>query len=353
MQRFFLLLTLCASLLAQDPHGAIGGQVADSTKAVIPAVTVRAINVETNVAVTAVSNAQGAYEVPYLIPGTYRLEAELAGFKKWMQGGVELHMGDRIRMDVVMTPGNLKEVIEVTAQAPLLENATASISQVMSSRQISEMPLRSGSVAYLFTMAPATILTTLPFDGPWNVDTTSTISIGGGRATTADYNIDGVSNNGKGGTSAFIPPADMVDEVRVETNSYDAAVGHGGGGSVNVSLKSGTNVLHGSIGASVSSGPMMTRNWFTDNFIYDPATGPVTAAKIKANTTSSRWLRESATIGGPVYIPKVYDGRNKTFWMFGYQSHNRRRPLASLNGVPTDAERNGDFSALLDRKSVV
>ena len=344
---FACILAFVSALWAQDPRGSIGGQVTDSTNAVIPGVAVRATNLETNVAATAVSNAQGAYEIPYLNPGTYKVETEMAGFKTRTQSGVELRMGDRIRLDMTMSPGDLKEVVEVRAQAPVLESTTASISQVMTSRQISELPLRSGSVAYLFTMAPATILTALPYDGPWNVDQSSNISVGGGRATTVDFNIDGVSNNGKGGTTSFVPPPDMVQEVRVETNSYDAAVGHGGGGSVNVSLKSGTNALHGSMGASVSSGPMMTRNWFTDNFIYNPATGPVTPEKIKANTTSSRWLRESATIGGPVYIPKVYDGRNKTFWVFGYQSHNRRRPLASLHGMPTEAERNGDFSALL------
>ena len=347
MRICFVLLALVAPLFSQDPRGVITGQITDSSNAVIPGVTVRATNLETNVAATAVSNAQGAYEIPYLNPGTYKVEAEIAGFKTRTQSGVELRMGDRIRLDITMSPGDLKEVVEVRAQAPVLESTTASISQVMTSRQVSELPLRSGSVAYLFTMAPGTIMTALPYDGPWNVDQSSNISVGGGRATTVDFNIDGVSNNGKGGTTAFVPPADIVQEVRVDANSFDAAVGHGGGGSVNVTLKAGTNALHGSVGASVSSGPMMTRNWFTNNFIFDPTTGPITPGKIKANTPSSRWLRESATIGGPVYIPKIYDGRNKTFWMFGYQSHNRRRPNATLNGVPTAAQRSGDFSALL------
>src|SRR5262249_6153423 len=99
--------------------------------------------------------------------------------------------------------------------------------------------------------------------------------------------------------------------------------------------------------ASVASGPMITRNWFTDNFIFNPATGPVTPQKIKDNTAPSRWLRESATVGGPVCIPKVYDGRNRTFWVFGYQSHNRKRGISVQNSVPTGAERAGDFSALL------
>ncbi len=347
MRTWIVLLAFLVPLPAQDPRATITGQITDSSNALMPAVTVRATNLETNVAVTAVSNGQGAYEIPYLNPGTYKLEAEITGFKSWSQSGIELRMGDRIRLDVTMAPGDVKEVVEVKALAPVLESATASISQVMTSRQVSELPLRSGSVAYLFTMAPGTIMTALPYDGPWNVDQSSNISVAGGRATTADFNIDGVSNNGKGGTTAFVPPPDMVQEVRVDANSFDAAVGHGGGGSVNITLKSGTNALHGSLGASVSSGPMMTRNWFTNKFIFDPTTGPVTPEKIKNNTPSSRWLRESATVGGPVYIPKVYDGRNKTFWMFGYQSHNRRRPNATQHGVPTAAERTGDFSALL------
>ncbi len=344
---FTLLGTSIACLFAQDPRGTISGLVIDSSNALIPGATVRATNTETGVIASGVSNSQGAYELPYLNPGTYKVEAENTGFKSWSRSGIELRMGDRVRLDVTLSPGDVKEVVEIHGEAPVLESATASISQVMPGRLASEMPLRGGSVAYLYTMAPATILTAQPFDGPWNVDQASNVSIGGGKATTADFNIDGVSNNGKGGTTAFVPPPDMVQEVRVDANAYDASVGHGGSGSVNVTLRTGTNALHGSIGASVSSGPMMTRNWFTDNFIFDPATGPITPDKIKANSPSSRWLRESATAGGPVYIPNIYDGRNKTFWMFGYQSHNRRRPLASLNGVPTDAERGGDFSALL------
>jgi hypothetical protein len=346
--RFAALLLVCAaSLSAQDPRGTITGLVTDSSNALIPAATVRATNLETNVAATAVSNGQGAYEISHLNPGTYKVEAEITGFKTWTQPKVELRMGDRVRLDITLAPGDIKEVVEIRAQAPVLESATASISQVMTSRQVAELPLRSGSVAYLFTMAPGTIMTALPYDGPWNIDQSSNISIGGARGTTADFNIDGVSNNGKGGSTAFVPPPDMVQEVRVDANAYDAAVGHGGGGSVNITLKSGTNTLHGNVGASVSSGPMMTRNWFSNNFIYDPTTGPITPEKIKANTPSSRWLRESVSIGGPVYIPKVYNGRNRTFWMFGYQSHNRRRPVATQHGVPTDAERGGDFSALL------
>ena len=348
MSRLVIVIFAAAlSLCAQDPRGTVTGQVTDTSGAVVPGVSVRATNLETNVAAAAVSNAQGAYEIPYLLPGRYKVDAELAGFKGFSQSPVELRTGERIRLDVSLAPGDVKEVMQVTAQATVLEAATATVSQVMSSRQVSELPLRSGSVAFLFNMAPGVIMTALPYDGPWNIDQASNISVGGGGAQSADFNIDGVNNNGKGGATSFVPPPDMVQEVRVEANSYDSAVGHTTGGSINITLKSGTNTLHGSIGASVASGPMLTRNFFSNKFIFDPTTGPITPEKIKANTPSSRWLRESATVGGPVYLPKLYDGRNKSFWMFGYQSHNRRRPLAASQTVPTEAQRNGDFSALL------
>lgn len=92
---------------------------------------------------------------------------------------------------------------------------------------------------------------------------------------------------------------------------------------------------------------MMTRNFFTNGFIFDPTTGPITAQKIKDNTPFTRWLRYSAAVGGPVYLPKLYNGRNRTFWMFGYQAHNRLRTVAGPLTVPTEAMRRGDFSSLL------
>jgi len=159
--------------------------------------------------------------------------------------------------------------------------------------------------------------------------------------------MDGVSNNSYGGRTAIVPPADMVSEVRIDTQSYDASVGHTTGGEVNVTLKSGTNQIRGSVSAAFSDGPMMTRTFFTDQYIFDPTTGPITPAKIKANTPSVRWNRYSAVVGGPVYIPKLYNGKNKTFWEFGYQKHDRIRPLSGVNSVPTAAERSGNLSALL------
>ena len=348
MRLVFVGLLVWAAALAQDPRGSIVGQVTDPTGAVVPGVTIRLTHVETNVTFTALSNDQGNYEAHYLPTGTYRVSAEKAGFKTWTRPPVELRIGDRLRVDIQLEVGNVAESVEVVAQAPVLETTTGHVGQVLDSKTFASLPMRSGSIAWLYSMSPATVWTSLPYDGPWNIDQSSNIAIAGTpRGQGMEFTVDGVSNNSYGGGTAFVPPPDMVAEVRVDTATYDAAIGHSAGASVNVSLKAGTNAFRGTLGASVSSGPMMTRNFFTNRFIFDPTTGPVTPEKIKANTPSTRWLRYSASVGGPVYIPKLYDGRNKTFWQFGYQTHNRRRPIASVHTVPAPEQARGDFSALL------
>ncbi len=344
----YIATALGASLFAQDPRGSIVGQVTDTSGAVVPGVTVRLRHVETNVTVTATSNEQGNYEAHYLPTGAYRVTAEIAGFKTWTRPPVELRIGDRLRLDIQLEVGDVAETVEVKAQAPVLEAATGHIGQVLDSKSFADMPMRSGSIAWLYSMSPATVWTALPYDGPWNIDQSSNIAIGGTlRGQGMEFAVDGVSNNSYGGGTAFVPPPDMVAEVRVDTATYDAAIGHSAGASVNVSLKSGTNTFRGTAATYAASGPMMTRNFFTNRFIFDPTTGPITPEKIKANTPSTRWLRYSASVGGPVYLPKLYDGRNKTFWQFGYQTHNRRRPVATVHTVPTAEQAQGDFSALL------
>jgi len=342
-----VLLLPPLALGQQDPRGTIVGRITDSSGAAVPSATVRATNLDTNVTISSASNAEGMYEIPYLPAGNYRLQAALTGFKTWNRSKVELRMGDRLQVDISLDLGDVTETVEVTAELPVLESATSAVSQVITSEQVTNLTLRSGSLAYVYAMAPGVSFTRLPYDGPWNIGDSSVVSVAGGGSGSFDFNVDGVANNSYDGQTSFVPPVDIVDEVQVQTTTYDAGVGHTTGGSVNVSLKSGTSKLHGTVAASVSSGPMMTRNFFTNKQLFDPATGPITDEKIKFYSPGRRWLRYSATVGGPVVIPKLYDGRNKTFWMFGYQAHSRRRASNTTNTVPTEAQRTGDFSALL------
>ncbi len=355
--RYSLPVVLLGSSLCfgQDPRGTILGRITDSTLGAIPGATVRATNLATDVTISAESNAEGAYEIPYLPSGRYRIRAERAGFKMWTRPSVELRMGDRLQVDIGMDLGNVTETVEVTAELPVLESATSTISQVITSDQLSNLTLRGGNLAYVYAMAPAVSFGRLPYDGPWNIgaEGTGNMSVAGvgvGQGSI-DYNIDGVANNSYSGYTSFTPPVDMVAEVKVQTNTYDAGVGHSSGGSLNVSLKSGTNKIHGTLAPSISSGAMMTRNFFTNKQLFDTTTGPNTPEKIALYTPVSRWLRFSSTVGGPLVIPKVYNGRNRTFWIFGYQAHRRRPPINATYTVPTEAQRTGDFSALLARGS--
>ena len=349
MQRSALvLLSLCAVLCAQeDPRGRIEGLVSDAGGAAVPTAKVEVRNTDTGVAIHTSTNEMGRFEIPYLTPGVYELKAAAQGFKSVTRPGLELRSGDRMRVDLSLEIGNLTESIEVRAEAPVLENASSTMGQVLSSKEASDLPQRGGSLAWLYSLAPGTIQPGLPAGGPWNIDQASDASAAGAGRRSFDFNVDGVSNNAYGGRTAFVPPAEMVQEVKIETSNYDSSIGHSTGGSVNVSLKSGTNKLHANLGASLATGPMLTRNFFVNRFIFDPATGPITPEKIKENTPVDRWLRMSAAVGGPVYLPKIYNGRNRTFWMFGYQGHDRSQPVAESPTVPTEAQRGGDFSALL------
>jgi hypothetical protein len=324
------MVLACAGLLAQqDPRGVIEGQITDPTGAVVARAAVKIANLATGVVTHVTSNEQGVYEVPYLNPGEYRVEVELAGFKRWARPSLEVRAGERLRIDIRLEVGSISDAIEVTAETPVLQSVESNVGQVLSARQSSELPLRGGSLAWLYTMAPGVVLPSLPAGGPWNVDQASAGSVEGGGLGSFDFNLDGVSSNAYGGRTAFVPPQDMVQELRIDTNSFDASIGHSTGGSVNITLKTGTNRLHGAVGVWLTKGPLVSRNFFSP-------TSPIDI-----------WWRSSVAVGGPVFLPKIYNGRNRTFWMFGFISHDRSQPVQNSGGVPTEAERGGDFSALL------
>jgi hypothetical protein len=346
-----ILFLICSSfgptIQAQDPRGTIVGRIADATGGVVPGVTVEAKNLATNVTASTITNDVGLYELPYLLPGFYEIKSELAGFKTRVRTGIGLRTGDRIAVDFVLDVGEPSDVVRVTAETPVLETTNANLAEVVSPRQISELPLRAGSVSWMWNMAPGTMLQNLTSDGPWNVTQAAMITVGGAGGGAFDHSIDGVSNNAYGGVPAFVPPPDMVQEVRIQTTTYDAQMGHTSAGSINISMKSGTNALHGTLGFSAADGPMFTRDFFVNQTLFNPATGEITPEKIAAATPANRWIRSTASVGGPVYLPGLYDGRDKTFWMFGWQSHNRTRAVSSAWTVPTAKMRHGDFSELL------
>ncbi|HZO54461.1 MAG TPA: carboxypeptidase-like regulatory domain-containing protein [Bryobacteraceae bacterium] len=332
-------LALCAMthLFAQDSRGRIVGQVTDSSTAAVPEATVIATNKATGVAVRSVTNVAGAYSLPYLLPGVYTVSAEKDGFKKFQRDNIQVRVNDSVELVIEMQIGNVTESISVTADTPLLQTAEATLGQVVDERRITELPLFAGNAMDLVHLAPGTVngtdmrLRKAPFN-----NAPSQFSTTGGGNYNNDFTIDGVSNTYSDGTSprvAYSPPAASITEFKVQTASYDATIGNTFGATVNVSTKGGTNQLHGEFHEWLRNSAFDTKNIFQNR---SGATLPVYQDNRFGNS-----------LGGPVYIPKVYNGKNKTFWFYSWEANLFGNPQSYTTTVPTDKMRNGDLSEYL------
>ncbi|MEK7407671.1 MAG: carboxypeptidase regulatory-like domain-containing protein [Acidobacteriota bacterium] len=349
MLRVFIALLASLPLLAQNPYGRITGRITDSAGALAPGASVRAVNLDTNVTASAASNEEGNYEVLNLNPGRYQIAVELQGFKRYERGPIELRVGDVLSIDVALELGAIAESVTVTTEAPLLESATASLGQVIDNRRIQDLPLPGASPMYLTQLTPGIVSTNPPTHGwlPQAVDAVSNIATSGTRTRSSEFTLDGIPNMHQGGQLSFSPPPEIIQEFRVQTAAFDASVGHFTGAYVNMVLKSGANAWHGDLVFSHVSRPLMTKDFFTNRALYDTRTGPVTKEKEAAAWPPVLTNRYRASSGGPVYIPKLYDGRNRTFWTYGLDILDRVRPEQDFFTVPTARQRRGDFSELL------
>ncbi|MGH9629164.1 MAG: carboxypeptidase regulatory-like domain-containing protein [Bryobacteraceae bacterium] len=345
MNKIFLR-ALCAAilacvqplLLAQDPRGTLRGQVVDVTGAVIPAAQVRATNTATGVIASAQTNESGNYSIPFLIPGTYTVSVEQTGFKKFSREGVQITVGDVVELTIPMEVGEVTETVEVTAQSPLLDTVTPSLGQVIDERRITELPTLAGNAFELALLTPGVMNgTNLRDRKPAFNNGGSQISTDGNGTYNNEFQIDGVSNTFADGNGrarvAFSPPQTSIQEFKMQTSTYDASVGHTIGSVVNVSTKSGTNDLHGEA------------HWFVRNSAFDAPNFFNNKQGTEAPVYQDN--RYGASAGGPVFIPKAYDGRNKTFWFYAWEANKWIVPGNFTGTVPTEAQRRGDFSDLL------
>jgi len=346
---FVSMVVMAAALAAQNPYGRITGRITDATGAMVSGAAVRVVNVDTNVATETASNTEGNFEVPNLNPGRYRAEVQMQGFKRHERGPLELRVGDVLSLEIALELGALSDSVTITAEAPLLESATSSLGQVVDNRRILDLPLPGASPMYLTQLAPGVVSTNPPTHGwlPHAVDAVSNVATDGTRTRSSEFTLDGIPNMSQGGQLSFSPPPEMIQEFRVQTASFDAAVGHFTGAHVNMVLKSGTNTPHGNLLFSHVSRPLITRPFFTNRFIYDTSTGPVTQEKINQAWPPVKTNRYRATVSGPVLLPRLYDGRNRTFGTYGLDILDRIRPEQAFFTVPTVRQRTGDFSELL------
>jgi hypothetical protein len=342
----FIGVLFPAVLPAQETRGAILGRVTDASGAVIPGVTVSATNTATNVSVASKSTAEGTYEIPFLLPGAYRLTAELAGFKSFLRDGIEVRIADRVTVPIAMEIGQVTDRVTVTAETPLLESATASLGQVIDQRRVAELPIAHGNPYLLMTLSPGVAHTqNAGLDQPYAPTHIVGYAMDGVRANRSEITLDGAPNTalnhrwGAGDLMAgYTPPADVVQEFKVQTATFDASVGHSQGGITSITLKTGGNQLHGTAYYALQD-PKLNSNLFFANRNNQP----------KAPYDYNRW-GGSAT--GPVWLGKLYDGRDRTFFSYGYEGIDLGEPVGAAYGqgvltVPTMKERAGDFSDLL------
>jgi hypothetical protein len=306
---------------------------------VVPRAIVKITNEATGVTVTSQTNESGNYVAPYLISGRYRVQCEMPGFKQFRREGIELRVNDRLELNFTLEVGDTTDTVTVSGETPLLETASASSGQVVDGRRITELPMPHGIPFHLMALSPgvACVNCIQTTDSPYDSFSNS-YAIAGTRAQLSEVLVDGVPtssiNNGPNALiTSWMPPADSLAELKVQTATYDASVGFAPGGATNLTLKSGTNTLHGTtFYANIATA--LIGNTFFANAINQP----------RGDITYHRW---GTTAGGPIYLPRVYNGRNRTFFFFGYEGLWQNRIRGTVLTVPTATERQGDFSDLL------
>ena len=328
----FALLTV-PWVTAQEFRGSISGQVTDSTGAAIPSAKVTITNAATNVSDGATTDGTGHFAVLYLTPGQYAIAAEAKGFKKLVRTGIEVQVGDRLTINLPLEPGAVTEEVRVTAEAPLLETSEASQGQIVDQHNIEDLPLPDGDPFVLARTAGGLAFTgNLLFARPFDNGGVSSIRASGAPGGN-EFTLDGAPDMGSGLRVAFVPPSDAVQEFKVITSNFDAQQGHTAGAVVNVVAKSGSNSVHGTLYEFDRNDALSANDFFSNRL-----------GKRKQPLRYHRW---GGTVGGPVFIPKLYNGKNKTFFFFAYEGLIDNQPETNTFTVPTLAERNGDLSALL------
>jgi hypothetical protein len=344
MRRIFFFVGSCACVSltmparAQESRGAIIGALKDTSGAAVPGVTVIAVNADTNLEVRTTSDTAGNYSLLYLPAGRYTLTAELPGFKKIARAGLEIRVGDRLVLNLKLEPGEVRETVEVTASAPLLDAGSGSAGQVIDAKRIALLPLSDGNPFVLARLAPGIAYTgDLKFSRPFDNAGTGTFTSDGASGNN-EFTVDGSPNLIHGKRVGYVPPSDAVEEFKVETASYDAQQGHSAGANVNVVMKSGTNKFRGTLYEFYRDEKLSANDFFLNK-----------AGRERAPLDYNRF---GASLGGPIVLPG-YNGKDKSFFFLSYEGIFDEFPEPGQFTVPTEANRRGDFSALLSQGIVI
>ena len=339
----FLLLP--GGLKAQIDTGSITGIVKDASGAVIPGAKISLTNNATSVKIATVSTPTGNYAFSGLIPGAYTIEAQASGFENYVVHEVQVHVQQVLTVDLPLVPGSVQQQVTVTAAAPLLEAQNAAVGQTITNETVNDLPLATrdwGSLAQLSAGVAAAPPGGVTADA--GSSESAYFSVNGSSVWQNDFRLDGINDNIEfyGGNytltnAAIVPPPDAVQEFKLQSGDFNAEFGHSTGGVVNAEIKSGTNRLHGDLWEYVRNSDLNANYFFnTTNGVANP---------VPAYHQNLFGL----TAGGPVLIPHVLNGRDKTFWFFDYQGGRFVLPEpAGGETVPTMGMVNSQFTNLQD-----
>lgn len=335
---FIAIAILCLAAYApcQETRAKLTGLITDSTGAVVPNAPVEVVNINTGATVVVKSNAQGSYTAPFLQPGTYKVSLQMTGFKSYVHAGLELQTEATVSENIVLQIGSVNETVVVTTATPMIDTTNADTGQSLSAEEVRDLPNNGNSPFSLerdmYGVLPTNATRQLK---PTDNTNANAVSIAGGQSASAEVLLNGIPNMESSSRQvSYIPSLDAVETVHVDQFSANAALGDTIGGTVNITTKSGTNSLHGTLTEYYNgSRPFTASNYnFSQGVIAKP---------------SNHYNQPNATIGGPVFIPHVFDGHNKLFFFYSWEGYYQATASPTISSVPTADERNGDFHSTL------
>jgi hypothetical protein len=315
----FLFFGIVAAVSAQAPSASVVGRVVDASGAVIPGVTIKVTSVETAQVRTGASNAAGDYTLPYLQPGPYTLEADAVGFSTYRHAAFKLDLDQEQRIDIRMEVGAQGQTITVSETPEALNTENGSRGDVTSNAELTEIPLNGRNYSDLSFMTGGVV--------PKADNTDGQFSVNGGRGDNVGFLIDGMNNTQRRNTNVMVtPPLEGVQEFKVITSGFAAEYGRFAGGLVTMVTKSGGNQLRGSLYEFLRNNALDARNFF--------------------DATKSKLIQNQfgATLTGPVLVPRIYNGRNKTFFLGSWESLRAITGITARGVVPSPQMLGGDFS---------
>lgn len=331
MRYVFSIVLFSAMLWGQSFQGSLRGRIMDPKGAIIPLAKLTILNENTSAARATITSDQGEYTFAALTPATYTLIAEAPGFKRSERKGVVISTQTALTIDLTLELGQVTEQVNVVAESPLIDTADASTGQVIDSQKLVDLPNLGRNPFMLSKLSEGVVQVGNPkFNRMQDQSGSSQISIAGGPVRGNNYTLDGISITDSTNRAVIIPSQESVQEMKVQANTYDAEMGRTGGGTFNTFLRSGTNDWHGS-----AFGYLRQTDWLANNFFSNRAGQPIPDQPFK---------NYGGSIGGPVRIPKIYNGRDRTFFFVTGEAYRQYDASGTRLSVPTVLERSGDFS---------